>query len=214
MLKYFVHMAHCQLRVGSLREEGCKRRTLNALWLHSARSCRTWVQLSQEERNALEALVRRHGTPQQLAKRGRMILGAAEGKRNAEIARELGVSTDRVRKWHMHWIGLQAIALSDLSVSERLADLPRLGQPSQITAEQTCRLLALGCSQPKERPISRLPGAGNCRGNDGPRHHRTHFTPARGSSLKKGALQPHLIRYWLTPPEDPHREATKEGVSM
>ncbi len=116
------------------------------------------LQLSEEERNALEAIVRRYGTPQQLAKRGRMILGAAEGKRNAEIARELGVSTDTVRKWRMHWIGLQAVALEDLSVSERLADLPRPGRPSQITAEQTCQLLALACEQPKERPISHWTG--------------------------------------------------------
>jgi putative transposase len=116
------------------------------------------LQLSQQERNALEALVRRHGTPQQLAKRGRMILGAAEGKRNAEIARELGANVDTVRKWRMHWIGLQAVALEDLSVSERLADLPRPGRPSQITAEQTCQLLALACEQPKERPISHWTG--------------------------------------------------------
>ena len=116
------------------------------------------LQLSEQERNALEALVRRHGAPQQLAKRGRMILGAAEGKRNAQIARELGASVDTVRKWRMHWIGLQAVSLEDLSVSERLADLPRPGRPSQITAEQTCQLLALACEQPKERPISQWTG--------------------------------------------------------
>jgi hypothetical protein len=141
-----------------------------------------------------------------------MILGAAQGKRNAEIARELGVSTDTVRKWRMHWIGLQAVALSDLSVRDRLADLPRPGRPWQITAEQTCQVLALACEHPKERPISRLSGAGNCRGNDGPRHHRTHFTPARSSSLKKGALQPHLIRYGLTPPQDAQRETTIRAI--
>ena len=45
--------------------------------------------LSEEEHKRLEALVHRHTTPQQLAKRGRMILGAADGKRNAEIAGEL-----------------------------------------------------------------------------------------------------------------------------
>jgi putative transposase len=48
--------------------------------------------VSEQERKDLEELVRRHSTPQQLAKRGRMILAAAEGKRNAEIARELGAS--------------------------------------------------------------------------------------------------------------------------
>jgi DNA-binding CsgD family transcriptional regulator len=57
------------------------------------------LQLSEEERKELEALVRRHSTPQQLAKRGRMILRAGEGKRNAEIAREMGVSVDTVRSW-------------------------------------------------------------------------------------------------------------------
>lgn len=116
------------------------------------------LQLSEEERNELEAFVRRHRTPQQLAQRGRMILGAAEGKSNAQIARELGACVDTVRKWRMHWIGLQAVCLEDLSVSERLADLPRPGRPSQITAEQTCQMVALACEQPKERPISHWTG--------------------------------------------------------
>ena len=38
------------------------------------------LQLSEEERKEWEAFVRRHSTPQQLAKRERMILGAAAGK--------------------------------------------------------------------------------------------------------------------------------------
>ncbi|HYU73867.1 MAG TPA: hypothetical protein VEL31_14395 [Ktedonobacteraceae bacterium] len=53
--------------------------------------------LSKEEQQGLETLVRRHGTPQQLAKRGKVVLAAGEGKRNAEIARELKVSVDTVR---------------------------------------------------------------------------------------------------------------------
>ena len=116
------------------------------------------LKLSEQERKALEALVRRHSTPQQIAQRARMILGAAEGQRNAEIARDLGVCVDTVRKWRMHWIGLQAICLEDLTVGERLADLPRPGRPSQITAEQTCQMVALACEQPKERPISHWTG--------------------------------------------------------
>ena len=116
------------------------------------------LQLGEEERKELEALVHRHSTPQQLAQRGRMILGAADGKRNAQIARELRVCVDTVRKWRMHWIGLQAISREDLSVGERLADLPRPGRPSQITAEQTCQMIALACEQPKERPISHWTG--------------------------------------------------------
>ena len=114
--------------------------------------------VSEEEHKRLEALVHRHSTPQQLAKRGRMILAAADGKRNAEIARELAVSVDTVRSWRMRWIGLQAVPLSEVSVVERLTDVPRPGRPSQITAEQTCQIVALACEQPKERPISQWTG--------------------------------------------------------
>jgi putative transposase len=114
--------------------------------------------LSKEERKDLEELVRRHSTPQQLAKRGRMILGAAEGKRNAEIARERGVSVDTVRSWRMRWIGLQAVSREELSVSERLTDIPRPGRPSEITAEQLCQIVAMACEQPRERPSSHWTG--------------------------------------------------------
>lgn len=116
------------------------------------------LRLSQAEQKELEALVRRHSTPQQLARRAQMIVAANEGKRNGQIAREQGASVDTVRKWRMHWIGLQAVSLEDLSVSERLADIPRPGRPSQITAEQICQLIALACEQPKERPISHWTG--------------------------------------------------------
>jgi len=114
--------------------------------------------LSDAERNELEVLVRRHSTPQQHALHGRMILAAAEGKNNSQIARDLGVSVDTVRSWRMRWLGLQAISLEDLSVSERLRDVPRPGRPSQITAEQTCQMMAMACEQPKERPISHWTG--------------------------------------------------------
>jgi DNA-binding CsgD family transcriptional regulator len=114
--------------------------------------------LSQEEQTRLEALVHRHSTPQQLAKRGRMVLGAAEGKSNAEIARELKGSRDTVRSWRGRWLSLQAVPFTELSVAERLTDAPRPGKPSQITAEQRCLMVALACEQPKERPISHWTG--------------------------------------------------------
>ncbi len=114
--------------------------------------------LSEEEHQRLEALVHRRTTPRQLAKRGRVILGAAAGKRNAEIARELGGSRDTVRSWRGRWISLQAVPLSDLSVAERLNDVPRPGKPSQITAQQRRQMAAMACDQPQERPISHWTG--------------------------------------------------------
>lgn len=114
--------------------------------------------LSEEEQSKLEALVHRHSTPQHLAKRGRMVLLAAQGKSNAEIARELGSNVDTVRLWRGRWIDAQAFPLAERSVAERLTDAPRPGKPSQITAEQRCLMIALACEQPEERPISHWTG--------------------------------------------------------
>jgi len=116
------------------------------------------LKLNDAERTALEVLVRRHSTPQQLALRGRVILLANEGKNNSQIAWELGMCVDTVRSWRMRWIGLQTVSLEDLPVTERLSDVARPGRPSQITAEQTCQMIALACEQPKERPISQWTG--------------------------------------------------------
>jgi putative transposase len=116
------------------------------------------LSLSKEEREAVEQLVRRHSTPHQLVLRGRIVLGAADGKGNSELAREVGLGVDRVREWRMRWIGLQAASLSELPVEERLSDLPRPGRPAEISAEQLCQLVAMACEQPKERPISHWTG--------------------------------------------------------
>jgi len=116
------------------------------------------LRLSEEEQSELEELVHRHKTPQQLAKRAHMVLRAAEGKRNAEIARELKVSVDTVRSWRGRWLSLQALPLSQLSVAQRLEDAPRPGKPSQISAEQRCQMVALACEQPKDRPITHWTG--------------------------------------------------------
>jgi len=118
----------------------------------------TPLSLSKEEREAVEQLVRRHSTPQQIALRGRIVLAAADGKGNSEIAREVGLGVDRVREWRMRWIGLQAVSLSDLPVEKRLSDLPRSGRPSEISAQQICQVVAMACEQPKERPISHWTG--------------------------------------------------------
>ncbi len=116
------------------------------------------LSLSEIERNELERVVRRPSTSQQIALRGRIILEANAGKNNSQIARELGVSVETVRAWRKRWLGLQAVALTDLKVEDRLRDVPRPGRRSRITAEQTCQLIALACEQPKERPSSQWTG--------------------------------------------------------
>ena len=120
----------------------------------------TEVTLSAEEQAALEQLVRRHTTPQQIALRGRIILAAAQGKTTNEIHTEQSVTVNTVRLWRDRWVALQSIALADLSAEERLADAPRPGAPCRITADQRCQIEALACQPPEEheRPITHWTG--------------------------------------------------------
>lgn len=118
------------------------------------------IKLTDEERQGLEKLVRRHSTPQQIALRGRIVLAAADGKNNAQIAQEFGLNVETARLWRNRWLTLSPIALDDLSVKERLEDLPRPGAPRQITADQRCQIEAMVCEEPEdsERPISHWTG--------------------------------------------------------
>jgi putative transposase len=116
------------------------------------------LSLSEIERTELERLVRRHNTAQQVALRGRIILEANAGKNNSQIGRSLGISVETVRAWRKRWLASPRVALADLSVQERLSDVPRPGRRSQISAEQICQLVAMACEQPKERPISQWTG--------------------------------------------------------
>lgn len=114
------------------------------------------IELNDAERQGLETLVRRYSTPQQVAQRGRIILAAATGFNNTQIARQLGLDVDTVRFWRNRWLGLRAASLEDLSLEERLRDAPRPGAPARITPEQICQIVALACEAPSQSgcPIS------------------------------------------------------------
>ncbi len=118
------------------------------------------IRLSMAERQALDQLVRRHSTPQQIALRARIVLAAADGRNHRQIARELGVSVDTARLWRRRWCLLQAVTLEDLSVADRLEDAPRAGRPARISAAQVCQIVELACAAPERagRPISQWTG--------------------------------------------------------
>lgn len=118
------------------------------------------IELTDAERRALHALVRRHSTSQQIALRARIILAAAEGRNNAQIARQLSISVTMVRLWRERWLVLRPASLEDLPVAERLSDAPRPGKPRRITDEQVCQIMALACEAPERsgRPISQWTG--------------------------------------------------------
>jgi putative transposase len=118
------------------------------------------IKLTNEMRQALEKVVKRHATPQQIVERAKIILLADEGKSNSQVSRELNLSLDMVRLWRGRWSSFAPIPLQELSVLERLEDAPRPGKPSRISAEARCKIIALACEAPERsgRPISQWTG--------------------------------------------------------
>ena len=114
------------------------------------------VELSRDERQGLESLIRRHSTPQQIALRAQIIISASNGLNNAQIGHQLGVNINTASLWRNRWLGLAAASLDDLSIEERLADAPRPGTPARITPQQVCQIVAMACEAPSlsDRPIS------------------------------------------------------------
>jgi transposase len=84
--------------------------------------------------------------------RARMVLGAAAGATNTEIAAEVGVHLDTVRKWRRRFA---AAGLPGLD------DLPRSGRRRTFTAVQVAEVKALACTLPAETgaPLSRWSSA-------------------------------------------------------
>ena len=118
------------------------------------------ITLTEVERQELQRLIKRHTTPQQLALRARLILAAADGLNNAQVAHREALSVDTARHWRTRWLESRSVALTELSVKERLADAPRSGKPPTITDEQVCQIVALACEAPAQcgRPITQWSG--------------------------------------------------------
>jgi putative transposase len=109
---------------------------------------------------SLVQVTKRHRSEQQQVLRARIVLAAAQGRSNAQIARELAITVDTARLWRERWVGLQGIAWETLTVAERVQDAPRPGTPPTFTAEQRCQIAALACEAPRDasRPISQWTG--------------------------------------------------------
>jgi putative transposase len=120
----------------------------------------TKVLLSEREQEELVRITKRHRCEQQQVRRAQIVLSAAQGHSNVQIARELEINVDTARMWRDRWVGLQGIDLDTLSITERLHDAPRPGAPTRITIEQRCQIAAIACEAPAKarRPISQWTG--------------------------------------------------------
>jgi transposase len=85
------------------------------------------IELSEDERAQLESWARRHTSAQALALRSRVVLLAAEGLNNTEIAGRLGLYRPMVRKWRGRFAEHRL---------DGLTDEPRPGQPRTVTDAQ------------------------------------------------------------------------------
>ncbi len=84
------------------------------------------IELDTMQRTTLQQLVKTPSTSQRQALRARIILGAAQGQANQDIARELGTPEITVGKWRRRF------ATRGL---EGLQDAPRLGRPRKYGPE-------------------------------------------------------------------------------
>jgi transposase len=85
------------------------------------------IELTDEEREALQRWARRRRSAAGLAQRSRIVLACAEGQTNVAVAERVGVSVPTVRRWR----GRFAEGRLD-----GLLDEPRPGRPREISDEQ------------------------------------------------------------------------------
>lgn len=86
------------------------------------------VILSPEQRQLLEANARARSLPARLVQRSRIVLMAAAGKQDREIAAALGITPKKAARWRARFLRKGLAGLTK--------DAPRPGRPQSITTEQ------------------------------------------------------------------------------
>lgn len=91
------------------------------------------VHLSADEREELVALVQGRTTPQRVAFRARIVLGAADRRQNRQIAGELGTTARTVALWRQRFLAHRTPGI--------LRDAPRPGRPTRLSDETVERIV-------------------------------------------------------------------------
>jgi putative transposase len=127
------------------------------------------ITVTVRQRAILEHLIRSGSTPQQLVRRARVIVGAADGTTTDVLTRTTGSSRQMVQRWRTRWHAArdalqtaetagepEAASALEARIRALLADEPRPGAPPTFTPEQLCQLMAIACEPPADsgRPIS------------------------------------------------------------
>lgn len=141
------------------------------------------------EHKELEENVRSGKTEQRIAFRSRLILAAASGRCNKEIARSEKCSVGVVRKWRQRFARLRIAGLEDA---------PRSGRPLTFTLEQRCGVIAKALSAPPEGlSCWSLQDLAQAVIADAKLGIASISPQTIGTWLKENELQPHRNKYWL-----------------
>src|SRR5260370_34852665 len=144
-------------------------------------------------RKRLERLARRATAQRRLVDRARIVLAAAGGASNAEIARTYGFTETTVRKWRDRFAAR--------STREALDDSQRSGRPETIPVEVRCELMMMACDHPPEitlRDIWTYPSLSEClRRNTGWRISQREI----GRIPRAKDFRPHPMRVRLPSPD-------------
>lgn len=139
------------------------------------------ITLTDEERDTLAGIVRSPTSEQRMVTRARVVLAAAEGKPNRQIAGEVGLSQRKVGVWRNRFAAHRMDGLSDL---------PRPGRPVVYDHDKQVEVFKTACSSPPEgethwtvRSLAEAVGVGKS---------QTH------AFLADADLKPHQVRSWLT----------------
>lgn len=107
----------------------------------------------------LEQITRRHHSSQIMVRRSLIILKAAQGQQNKQIAAHLNLKRHTVGLWRTRFSKeihrLDAAIATECKnskleeiVHEILSDKPRPGTPPNFTPEQVTQIIALACTPP------------------------------------------------------------------
>ena len=119
------------------------------------------IKLTPTPQKILEKIARCYTNPYYLVLRAKIILIAATGANNAEVARRLDIDPDTAGEWRTRWLAAEAclLAAEAEGLSEKeltalveatLADAWRPGAPDTFSPEQLVQIVALACEDPRE----------------------------------------------------------------
>jgi len=153
------------------------------------------IRLTPEQQEALQQCARARSLSVRLVERARIVLLAAAGKQDKDVAAELGISAQKVARWRKRFLALGMAGLEK--------DAPRPGRTPSISAAKVKRVIQ---KTTQEKPA-----------------HRTHWSTRSMAAAvgiseatvrriwHKNGLKPHLVETFKVS-TDPHFAEKLEAV--